>query len=165
MNICNIVISTISLISYYKLKSQNLSDNIIVIYLFLPLLSAFHPSHFKGRWNDKWLPNWGYWQKADIWHYTQFVTVMTNQPGGNGFWYKKQSILVILVWHFKKLGQDSSRLEYMLFEQWKESEFEKKQRHYNKLQIFANFKFMFLYQQICKQCVLQCGNSRIINCS
>ena len=51
---------------------------------------------------------------------------MTNQPGGNGFWYKKQSILVILVWHFKKLGQDSSRLEYMLFEQWKESEFEKK---------------------------------------
>ena len=92
----------------------------LLFFLFLPLLSAFHPSHFKGRWNDKWLPNWGYWQKADIWHYTQFVTVMTNQPGGNGFWYKKQSILVILVWHFKKLGQDSSRLEYKS-QNWKKN--------------------------------------------
>ena len=41
-------------------------------FLMILIQNAYpsNPIHF--RRNDKWLPNWGNWQKSDIWHRTQW---------------------------------------------------------------------------------------------
>ena len=85
-------------------------------FLMILIQNAYpsNPIHF--RRNDKWLPNWGNWQKSDIWHRTQWSQYTSHNLSiyqvrmAAAMIFARKNVIMVSFCLLKHLGQDSSRI-------------------------------------------------------
>lgn len=85
-------------------------------FLMILIQNAYpsNPIHF--RRNDKWLPNWGNWQKSDIWHRTQWRQYTSHNLSiyqvrmAAAMIFARKNVIMVSFCLLKHLGQDSSRI-------------------------------------------------------